>query len=182
MADPDRDTQPTDRTDADRIYYEFAASAFVTLFWRQPLLEEAIGRFRDQDYAVVVVDASRWSTTDDFHRDIAAALDFPAYYGENLDAFNDCMRDVVSRDYGFPETASGFVLVFTHYDRFAGACPKPAQIVLDIVADRARNAAVYGTHVLCLVHSDDSDIVFGPVGATPVMWNRAEWLDSHRRG
>ncbi len=35
------------------------------------------------------VDASGWTTEQDLHRDIAAALDFPDYYGRNLDALNE---------------------------------------------------------------------------------------------
>ena len=30
----------------------------------------------------------------DFHDDIAARLNFPAHYGRNLDALNDCMREI----------------------------------------------------------------------------------------
>ncbi|MFD9005044.1 barstar family protein [Streptomyces sp. NPDC059582] len=30
------------------------------------------------------------------HRDVATAIDFPDYYGHNLDALNDCLRDVES--------------------------------------------------------------------------------------
>jgi hypothetical protein len=40
------------------------------------------------------------STEHDLHRDIAAALSFPDYHGRNPDALNDCMRDVVSQEYG----------------------------------------------------------------------------------
>jgi hypothetical protein len=127
------------------------------------------------------VDASRWTTPADLHRDIARALDFPDYYGHNLDALNDCLRDVVAGDYGIPADATGFVLAFTHYDCFDRACPREAQIVLDILADHGRRAAVFGQRVLCLVHTDDPEITFDPVGATQVEWNRAEWLQARRR-
>jgi hypothetical protein len=73
------------------------------------------------------------------------------------------------------------VLVFTRYDRFAGSCPRSSQIVLDIMAGQARSAALFGRRMMCLVQSDDPDIRFEPVGATPVMWNDAEWLDAKRQ-
>jgi len=38
---------------------------------------------------VAILDASGWHAGADMHRDIAAALDFPDYYGNNLDALND---------------------------------------------------------------------------------------------
>lgn len=170
-----------DTTAADRRYRQMAANTFITLYWRRELLDQAVTRLRDERFAVVEVDASGWATEDDLHRDIAAALDFPDYYGRNLDALNDCLRDVVDGEYGVPPDAVGFVLALTHYDRFHRACPRQAQVVLDILADRGRSAAVFGRRVLCLVHSDDPDIVFQPVGAMPVMWNPAEWLNARRR-
>ncbi|WSE02425.1 hypothetical protein OG574_02955 [Streptomyces sp. NBC_01445] len=53
--------------------------------------------------------------------------------------------------------------------------------MLDILADRARSAALFGHRIMCLVHSNDPDISFEPVGAMPVQWNDAERLDSSRR-
>ncbi|MEY9964949.1 hypothetical protein ABIA33_002991 [Streptacidiphilus sp. MAP12-16] len=175
MPDLNRDAQL-----ADDPYYRLAADTFVTLFWRQHLLEETLDRLRSHHYAVVVLDASQWTTEEDFHQDISATLDFPSYYGRNLDALNDCLRDVVAGDYGTPEGAAGIVLAFTHYDQFTRACPSAAQIVLDIIAIRARSAAIHARRVLCLVHSNDPHITFEPVGATAVMWNQAEWLNSRR--
>ncbi|MFJ3835469.1 hypothetical protein ACIPY6_08110 [Streptomyces sp. NPDC090054] len=51
-----------------------------------------------------------------------------------------------------------------------------------IIANRARHAAVLQRRLICLVHSDDPDIRFDPVGAMPVMWNSDEWSDANRRG
>ncbi|MFH8735357.1 MULTISPECIES: barstar family protein [unclassified Streptomyces] len=108
-------------------------------------------------------------------------MSFPDYYGQNLDALNDCLRDVESYEYGTTRDATGLVIVFTSYGRFARAEPRTAQIVLDILADRARSAALFGHRIMCLVHSNDPDISFEPVGAMPVQWNDAERLDSSRR-
>ncbi|GGO32082.1 barstar family protein [Micromonospora parathelypteridis] len=121
-----------------------------------------------------------WRTEHDLHRDIAAALSFPDYYGRNLDALNDCMRDVVSQDYGWAPSTTGLALVFTDYDAFAAHCSRAAQVVLDIMADHSRSAALFGRRLMCLVQSNDPHIRFAPVGATPVLWNDAEWLDSKR--
>ncbi|MFC9424627.1 hypothetical protein [Streptomyces sp. NPDC056987] len=53
--------------------------------------------------------------------------------------------------------------------------------MLDVIADQARRAAVVQRRFFALVHSNDPDIRFEPVGATTVMWNSDEWLDSSRR-
>ncbi|WP_019900466.1 barstar family protein [Salinispora arenicola] len=163
------------------VAFRLLAPSFVRLFWRISVLNTAVDALRDRGYQVVQLDASAWLQEADLHRDIAAALDFPDYYGRNLDALNDCLRDVVTYDYGTSREVTGLVLVFTGYDAFAGSCPRAAQIVLDILADQARSAALIGHRMGCLVQSNDPSIRFDPVGATPVMWNDAEWLDSSRQ-
>ncbi|OOP63131.1 barnase inhibitor [Arthrobacter sp. SRS-W-1-2016] len=152
----------------------------VSLFHRRPVLDETTTWLAEQGYQVTILDASSWSSEADVHAAISEALDFPSYYGRNLDALNDCLRDVISHDYGWDADATGFVLAFLGYDAFALACPGTAQTLLDIIAQRSREAALFGHRMICLVQSNDSRISFDPVGATPVLWNDAEWLDSRR--
>ncbi|MEY9875289.1 hypothetical protein ABH931_004790 [Streptacidiphilus sp. MAP12-33] len=166
---------------ATAVYRELARDGFVTLYWHPPVLEGVVDRLLRAGFAVVRLDASGWRTEDDLHDDVAAALDFPNYYGRNLDALNDCLRDVMSGEYGVPSGAAGVAFVFTHYDAFVRACPREAHVVLDILADHARRASVLGgPRTLCLVHSDDPDLAPAPVGAQPVQWNPREWLHSVR--
>ncbi|MFF1839072.1 barstar family protein [Streptomyces sp. NPDC058231] len=155
----------------------------MTLFWRRRLLTQAVQRLKDRDFRVVHLAARGWTTERDMHQAVAAALQFPAYYGHNLDALNDCLGDVACigpYDDNVAEGA-GLVLSLTDYDRFAAASPRAAQIVLDVVADQARRAAVVRRRFFALVHSNDPDVRFEPVGAMPVMWNSDEWADSNRR-
>ncbi|MFD9100551.1 barstar family protein [Streptomyces virginiae] len=175
---------PTPSTSMNRFPgIEYMGNTFVTLFWRRRLLDQAVQRLEDRDFRIVRLAAGRWGTEEDMHRAIAAALRFPDYYGHNLDALNDCLGDVAGYGpYDDSPEGAGLVLAFTDYDRFAAACPRASQTVLDIIADRARHAAVFQRRLICLVHSNDPDIRFEPVGAMPVMWNSDEWMDSSRRG
>ena len=152
----------------DRAFH-LAKNSPVTLYWRTEVLDETLAWCAEHGYQLVRLDAGAWATQNDFHRDIKAALAFPDYYGHNLDAFNDCMRDVALYEYGASRDATGTVLVFTGYDAFAGREPRAAQVVLDIIANAARLAMLVGHRVLCLLQSNDPDLVFEPVGATPVM-------------
>jgi RNAse (barnase) inhibitor barstar len=160
--------------------YRLVQDTFVTMFRDGGLLESTTGWLAGRGYQVVAVDAGGWLGEPDLHRDLALALRFPDYYGRNLDALNDCLRDVASWEYGADPTAAGLVLVLRHYDRFAARQPRAAHAVLDIFAARARGGALFGHRMMCLVQSDDPGLRFPPVGATPVMWNDAEWLDSGR--
>jgi hypothetical protein len=156
-------------------------NTFVTLYRRTALLDQATGWLEGHGYQVTRLDAAGWASEADLHRDVARALDFPDYYGRNLDALNDCLRDVVDGQYGWDARTAGLVVVFTGYDAFARCCPRAAYAVLDILAGRARSALLFGRRVLCLVQSGDPELRFDPVGAVPVLWNDAEWLDANRR-
>ncbi|MFC8262697.1 barstar family protein [Streptomyces sp. NPDC057291] len=161
---------------------EFMDNTFVTLFWRQNLLTEAELGLKDRGFRMVRLTAGQWLTERDMHRAVAAALQFPDYYGHNLNALNDCLGDVACfGPYDESPEGTGLVLSFTDYDRFAAACPTAAHVVLDIIADQARRAAVLQRRLICLVHSNDPNIQFEPVGAMPVMWNRSEWADANRQ-
>ena len=76
--------------------------------------------------------------------------------------------------------STGLGLLLVGYDKFAAAEPGVAQSVLDIFAGQARHALLFGCRLICLVQTDDPRIDFSPVGATPVAWNDAEWLNSSR--
>lgn len=151
---------------AGDLAFRLAMNSAVTSYQRPEALDDTCAWLTGHGYQLVRLDASTWATQGDFHRDIKAALDFPDYYGANLDAFNDCMRDVATYDYGASRDTTGTVLVFTGYDAFARHEPRAAQVILDIVAGTARFAMLFGHRMLCLVQSDTR---FDPVGATPVM-------------
>ncbi len=165
----------------DDLAFRLLRNGPVTLFRRLPLLLDTVDWLIGHGYQVVRLTARDWTSDSDMHSAIATALDFPGYYGRNLDALNDCMRDVVSHDYGWSAESTGLVLVFTGYDTYSAQSPRSAQIVLDILADHSRAAMLFGRPLMVLAQSDDPDIRFEPVGATPVTWNADEWLDSRRR-
>jgi hypothetical protein len=167
--------------DTGRLDFRLMLNSAVTLFWRTELFAAAVAWLRRHGYTLVSLDASGWTSDADLHRDIAAALDFPAYYGHNLNALNDCMRDVVNYAYGTTHEATGLALTFAGYDAFARQSVRTAHIVLDIMAEQARCAMLTGHRILCLVQSDDPTLSFEPVGAMPVIWNHAEWLDAQRQ-
>lgn len=164
------------RTDlaVDRAFL-LATNGPVTLFRSREVLAETTAWLAEHGYQLVGLAAGGWTTLAGFHEDIKAGLDFPDYYGHNLDAFNDCMRDVATYDYGASPDATGTVLVFTGYDAFAGREPRAAQVILDIIAGTARSAMLVGHRLLCLVQSDDPRLGFEPLGATRAEWSPTRW-------
>ena len=163
------------------IDFRLVHNSFVTMFWRSSLLGETVGWLRSHAYRVVEVDAGSWSSDADMYDAVALALNFPDHFGRNLAALNDCMRDVASADYGWDaDVDTGLVIVLRAFDAFTKVDRRTAQNVLDILADRARSAILIGHRFICLVQSNDPRLAFEPVGAMPVLWNDAEWVDSKR--
>lgn len=169
--------------DAERSHpvdFRLVNNTFVTMFWRSSLLDETVEWLRSHAYDVVEFDAGSWASDAEMYDDVAPALNFPDYFGRNLDALNDCMSDLASGDYGWRPEVTGLVIVLRAFDAFAAVDRRTAQSMLDIFADKARSAILIGHRIICLVQSNDPQLTFEPVGAMPVMWNDAEWLNSKR--
>jgi RNAse (barnase) inhibitor barstar len=114
-------------------------------------------------------------TTEEFFEQVALILEFPGYFGRNLDALNDCMRDI-----SFPEIGR-LALGLERFDILARTNPAFAHSVLDIFAGIERGFLMEGKRLLFLVQSNDPNLQFAPVGQTPVSWNFKEWLNSDRK-
>jgi hypothetical protein len=164
----------------DRLDYQLAMNGFVTLFWSREVLIKTTNGLTGRGYRLVQADASSWRTSEDMHTEVARVLEFPDYYGRNSAALNDCLSDVAKCRYGFSRDDTGLAFVLTGFDQFCRRDTVWAHGLLDIFATQARTAALFGHRMLCLVQSDDPKLTVPPVGATPVSWNPAEWLDSKR--
>lgn len=136
----------------------------VTLFHQKEVLDDTVSELAGLGYRLPWFDARTWSTRADFAAAMKQGLGFPDHFGGNLDAFGDCLRDVASAE----SDATGTVLVFIGYGAFAARDPRTAQVVLDIIADVARFAMLFGHRLACLVQSDDPALRFAPVGASAV--------------
>lgn len=160
--------------------YRLVRNTFVTVFWQAAILDDTVDWLLQNRYDLVSFDASSWMTPEDMYDDLAQRLNFPDYFGRNLEALNDCMGDVASCEYGWNPDSAGIVVVFKAFDTFTMVDRRTAQNVLNIFANQARSAILIGNRIICLVQSNDPELTFEPVGATPVMWNDTELLDSKR--
>ncbi|HEV3213004.1 MAG TPA: barstar family protein [Acidimicrobiales bacterium] len=146
---------------------------FVRLILSPDVFGEAIDYLVESGYNVIERDASSWRTTADCLDSLSEALDLPMT-GQSLDGFNDWMRSVALYEFGANANDTGTVLALRRYDRFAVRETRTARIVLEIFADCARVGSLVGHRMLCLLQSDDADLYFEPVGATPVSWHRGK--------
>ena len=160
--------------DFQRLDWTLLQNGAVTLYFRPQVLAEDVAWLKEHDYRVDTFECSDWIGESDMHEALSCGLEFPGYYGRNLDALNDCMGDIE-----IPEE-SGRVLVFKRYDSFAANNPDVAWSVLDIMELNSRHLLLFGRRLIILIQSDDPGISFDPVGGRSVGWNRREWLNKSR--
>ncbi len=160
--------------------YQLLQDGPFTLVRSPAVLTSLIEWLTKHGYDVRSVDTTSWTSATDLLRDIAAALDFPTYFGHNFNALDDCLFDVAHGDYGIDPTSAGLVFVLTHYDQFATIDQDSAHALLDYFASQARLGSLFGHRMICLVHSDDPQLSFPTIGSSHVGWNAREWPDVRR--
>lgn len=130
-------------------------------------------------YGIHRFDAANWRHEGEMHTSLAAKLQFPRYYGRNLDALNDTFKDIAEFSYGSDSSTTGTVFFFAGYEQFTRRNPELAHAFLDIFARNARYGLLVGHPMLCLI-SATSD--FPAMGAIPVILSLAPVEVSPRDG
>jgi len=163
-----------DPEDWGRLDWRLLLNSPIALYRSSSILDQDLTWLREHAYRVDDISCAQTTDAAAFHTLIAQELDFPDYYGRNLDAFNDCLSDLdISVD-------GGRVVVLRSFDTFVRHEAAMAQGVLDVLATNARRFLLTGRRLLVLVQSDNPHIQFDTVGACPVMWNPREWQDAAR--
>lgn len=157
--------------DLQRLDYRIFQNGWSSLYWRENILDSDIEWFKNERFRIIEFDCTSWTTETNIHKDIMNKLEFPEYYGGNLNALNDCLSDFEFND-------AGALIVFRHFQFVERDL---AHSLLDIFANNSRRDILFGDKLLTLVQVDNPDYSIEPVGDCPILWNEAEWLDSNRR-
>ena len=147
--------------DWQRLDYTIFQNGWSNLYWRQDILDNDINWFNTEKFEVIDFDCTKWSDHKRLHRDLKDKLNFPDYYGNNLNALNDCLSDIEMNDVGL-------VVVFRHFQFLD---KKIAHSLLDIFANNSRRHILFGNRLLTLVQVDNPNYEIDDVGACPVSWN-----------
>jgi RNAse (barnase) inhibitor barstar len=153
-----------------RLDLQILQNGWTSLYWQENILDNDLDWFKKEKYNIIDFDCTRWTDTNLIHKDLKKQLDFPDYYGENLNALNDCLSEVEIKE-------SGLVIVFRH---FHIVDKDIAHSLLDTFARNSRLHNLFGKRLLALVQVDNPNYQIDPVGSSTVLWNGAEWLDSKR--
>ena len=162
------------QSEEDKLDFLILRDGAVSMYHSLNVLHEDLDWFLDARYSIIDIDTSKW-TPKIAHKDIKEKMGFPDYYGENMNAFKDCLRDI------YPLDKRGLVIVLRHFDDFTYQDRGFAHALLDSIAKQSREWLLNGKRLICLVQSGDPDMEFDKVGGYNLLWNGREWFDAHRK-
>jgi RNAse (barnase) inhibitor barstar len=155
---------------SERIDWKILQNGWASLYWKDEILNGDLIWLRKEKFEVVIFDCSSWRQIEKIHMALKKQLHFPDYYGENLNALNDCLSDLQIND-------NGTAIVFEHFQFID---KNYAHQLLDVFANNARQHMLFGKKLLTLIQVDDPKYHIDPIGACPVLWNNLEWLNKNR--
>ena len=147
----------------------------VVLYHNPFLMEAHSVRLVAEGWKFIEVYSAKVGCSDEFYDYMALQLGFPAYFGRNLEALNDCLSEVE-----FP-TSGRLALGLISFDRLVETDREFAQGLLDVFAGAERRWLMEGKRVLFMVQTSDPDLSFAPIGSQLATWNFEEWLDAKRK-
>ena len=149
-----------------RLDWAILQNGWSSLYCREDVLEKDLKWFRESDFKIIEINCSDWTNLNSIHRSLSKELSFPDYYGNNLDALNDCLSDVEI-------PGEGLVVVLKHFDivqREIGLN------IADIFANNSRRHILFGRKLILLIQVSSRTFEMSNVGGTPIMWNGAEFF------
>ncbi len=146
----------------------------ICKYFKNGILDEDLNWFNNNNFEIIEMNCRSWNRKN-AHQNLKVALSFPDYYGENLNAFADCLSDMYNEKY------KGLILVFRLYDNFVEEDGKFAEAILDIIARESRVWLLKGQKLIGLIQSDNPDLDFPELGGTSPSWNGEEWFNADRK-
>lgn len=92
-------------------------------------LAETLHGWRDARLVVRTVRGAKMRNVAQLHNEFAAVMQFPSYYGENWDAFHDCLTDLV-----WLPSEAGYVLLLTDAHLALDTSPSDLEILVRLLA------------------------------------------------
>jgi len=145
----------------------------ICKYYKNSILDEDVNWFIDNGFDVYDITVRNWNKKN-FHKHLKKELNFPEYYGENLDAFDDCLGDMCNDRY------KGVVITFRQYDEFLNNERSSAEAILDIIATESRNWLLKGKKLIGLIQSNEPNLELPKLGGISPSWNSAEWMNDSR--
>lgn len=118
--------------------------------------------FVNHSYQVFRFDCAKWLSDPgvNFYEDFYQTLQFPDYCGYGLDSLRDCLLGELN----ISDDSSGYVLLFSNFDKFYESHRKFATEILDILVEITRYNLLFGLRLISILSVTNEKIKFEPVG------------------
>ena len=154
--------------------FEIISRGGVSLFRNRSVMADALGELRELGYECVQLDATSWGEPQ-LHTDFAAALNFPDYYGHNLNALRDCLSDVAHGEYGWTSSATGLAVSILGYGDLRRRDEELALLAASILVSTTRNGLLLGHRLIWLLQVSESPLTLGPLDCIEARLDRREF-------
>ena len=154
--------------------YEILIDGPISMYFKRTHLSNDIEELENLGYPIIELNTNDWDKRN-FHKRLKVGFSFPDYYGDNFNAFEDCLNDLFLRH------KKGIVIVFRNFSEFVEIDRFSSEVILDVISNLSRRCLLDQKRVICLVHSNDSDLAFEKLGGIRPVWNRNEWFNEDRR-
>lgn len=138
------------------VWKQMMVNGSIVLYGKTDILDKNSREIEAEGFEIIRFDCKEWDEGL-FHKEVARKLDFPAYYGENLNAFSDCLSDLLINN-------TGILLIFTHYQSFLAKHPELAIEVLEIIQINSWRFLLEGKALLSFIQSTDPEISLPAIG------------------
>ena len=145
----------------------------VSKYFSKDLLDEHLQFYGQHGYTVYQFDAKTWHGIDNFHSDLHAGFEFPAYFGRNLDALNDCLTDLSAEE-------GNVLVVVRNFDLWYQDERTYAKVFLDYMAHQTYRFLLQGARWITLIQSNSASFDMEEIGSHHVHWNQREWPNRDR--
>ncbi len=122
------------------------ATSGVYLLQESPSVTHLEKISRERGLAFFHIEGQDVRDKDQFLQQTALVLRFPEYFGNNWDAFADCLTDMSWHETG------GFVILYDHFDSLAEGSPREFEIALDIFKESSEFWRNQGKAFFVLLH------------------------------
>ena len=152
-----------------RLDWAVLQNGWSSLYCRLDILERDLTWFRNARFKIIEINCSDWDNPSTIHKCLKKELSFPDYYGNNLDAMNDCLSDLEI-------SGEGLIVVLKRFDLVD---KEIGQKIVGIFANNSRRHILFGRKLILLIQVSSRNFSLLEVGGTPVFWNGSEFFISN---
>ena len=111
-------------------------------------IDELSSWCKEYGFQFFYINGNDVATKAEFFQASAQIMNFPDYFGDNWDAFSDCIDDLSWL------SADGYILLYTQPDNFANSDPSEWSIALDIFQEAVESWKETDTPMYVLLRTD----------------------------